>query len=83
MSEEAAGGGAGGEGSRESVEKGGDKEIRKAITDLDRECKITHRIRGNKPNLFLLSFYFWVIFIFNNVFYNVYVLCMNIAMHYT
>lgn len=59
------------------------KEIRKVITDQGKESKITHRIRGNKPKLFLLSFDFWVIFIFNNVFYNIYVLCMNIVMHYT
>lgn len=63
--------------------KGRNKEIRKVITDLDKERTITHRIRGNKPKLFLLSLYFWVTFIFNNVFYNIYVLCMNIAMHYT
>ena len=59
------------------------KKKRKMTVDPEEETKIRNRIRRNKPKPFLFSSYFSLIFIFNNVFYFMYVLCMNFVMHYT
>lgn len=83
ISEEAAGHSGGGERSKESGTKEGTKKKRKMTVDPEEETKIRNRIRRNKPKPFLFSSYFSLIFIFNNVFYFMYVLCMNFVMHYT
>lgn len=83
ISEEAAGQSGGGERSKESGTKEGTKKKRKMTVDPEEETKIRNRIRRNKPKPFLFSSYFSLIFIFNNVFYFMYVLCMNFVMHYT
>lgn len=56
---------------------------RQVIIDPEEESKTTNRIRRNKPKLFLFSFYFSEIFIFNHVFYTIYVLCMNFVTYDT